>query len=45
MSLLEIKNLHVAVDGKEILKGLSLTIDAGVNFASLAEHIAAKNEK
>ena len=27
--MLEIKNLHVAVDGKEILKGLSLSIRAG----------------
>ncbi len=29
MSLLEIKDLHVAVDGHEILKGLNLSIDAG----------------
>jgi Fe-S cluster assembly ATP-binding protein len=29
MSLLEIKNLHAAVDGHEILKGLNLTINAG----------------
>ncbi len=29
MSMLEIKDLHVAVDGKEILKGLSLTVNAG----------------
>src|ERR1700753_4380108 len=27
--MLEIKNLHVAVDGKEILKGLNLSIAAG----------------
>src|SRR3984885_14780688 len=27
--MLEIKNLHVAVDGKEILKGLTLSIEAG----------------
>ena len=27
--MLEIKNLHVAVDGKEILKGLTLSIAAG----------------
>jgi Fe-S cluster assembly ATP-binding protein len=29
MSLLEIKNLHVNVDGNEILKGVNLTVDAG----------------
>ena len=29
MALLEIKDLHVKVDGKEILKGLDLTIEAG----------------
>ncbi|HVT97281.1 MAG TPA: Fe-S cluster assembly ATPase SufC [Acidobacteriaceae bacterium] len=29
MSLLEIKNLHVNVDGNEILKGIDLTLNAG----------------
>ena len=29
MSLLEINNLHVQIDGHEILKGIDLTIDAG----------------
>jgi Fe-S cluster assembly ATP-binding protein len=29
MSLLEIKNLHVRVDGNEILKGVNLRLDAG----------------
>src|ERR1700678_4435429 len=29
MALLEVKNLHVEIDGKEILKGLNLTINAG----------------
>src|SRR5580700_1616617 len=29
MPLLEIKNLHVEIDGKEILKGLDLTVNAG----------------
>ena len=28
MSLLEIKNLHVTVDGNEILKGIDLTVNA-----------------
>ncbi len=27
--MLEIKNLHVNVDGREILKGLDLTLPAG----------------
>ncbi len=29
MSLLEIRNLHVAVGGHEILKGIDLTVNAG----------------
>ena len=29
MSNLEIKNLHVNIEGKEILKGLDLTIEQG----------------
>ena len=29
MSLLEIKDLRVSVDGQEILKGINLRIDAG----------------
>ena len=29
MSLLEIKNLHVKVDDREILKGINLTVNAG----------------
>ena len=29
MTLLEIKNLHVSVGGKEILKGVNLSVDAG----------------
>ena len=29
MSLLEIKNLHVQVDGREILKGINLQLDGG----------------
>ncbi|HKI72197.1 MAG TPA: Fe-S cluster assembly ATPase SufC, partial [Verrucomicrobiae bacterium] len=28
-ALLEIRNLHVSVEGKEILRGLDLTVDAG----------------
>ena len=29
MPLLEIKNLHVEIDGKEILKGLDLVVKPG----------------
>ena len=29
MSLIEIQNLHVSVDGTEILKGIDLSIEAG----------------
>ena len=29
MSVLEIKNLHVSVEGKEILKGVSFKIKSG----------------
>jgi Fe-S cluster assembly ATP-binding protein len=29
MSQLEVKNLHVSIDGKEILKGLDLTVEQG----------------
>ena len=34
MSVLEIKNLHVSVEDKEILKGLILTIKSG-EFAAI----------
>ena len=29
MNLLEIKNLHASVEGKEILKGIDLTVGRG----------------
>ena len=29
MSVLEIKDLHVAIEGKEILKGVNLTLKTG----------------
>jgi len=29
MTMLKIENLHAEIDGKEILKGLSLTVNAG----------------
>ncbi|MGD0023841.1 MAG: hypothetical protein ABSC37_04300 [Xanthobacteraceae bacterium] len=29
MALLNVKNLHVEIDGKEILKGVDLAVNAG----------------
>ena len=43
MSLISIRNLHSAVDGKEILKGLSLAINAGEIHAIMGPNGAGKS--
>ena len=43
MSQLEIKNLHVSIEGKEILKGLSLTINQGEIHAIMGPNGTGKS--
>ena len=43
MSQLEIKNLHVNIDGKEILKGLDLTVEQGKIHAIMGPNGTGKS--
>src|ERR1700749_2062244 len=43
MPLLEIKNLHVEIDGKEILKGLDLTVNGGEVHAIMGPNGSGKS--
>jgi Fe-S cluster assembly ATP-binding protein len=43
MPLLEVKNLHVEIDGKEILRGLDLTVNAGEVHAIMGPNGSGKS--
>jgi len=43
MPLLEVKDLHVEIDGKEILKGLDLTVNAGEMHAVMGPNGSGKS--
>lgn len=41
--MLEIKNLHVSIDGKEILRGINLNLDAGKTYAIMGPNGSGKS--
>ena len=43
MALLEVKNLHAGIDGKEIIKGLDLTVNAGGVHAIMGPNGSGKS--